>query len=332
MKKSPDKGQDRSATWRGTAGSVDAAGEHIELRYGSAREAEYEQWTPVAIVGRPMGGTFPVRWLVDPTEDSDVAVATRLELDFYLVENPQRSLLDLDPWEYAVYHCGTTSNVYSDVHWSYFPQGGSMKSPTVAPKVETVTWPFDEAERDRWYARDESLLLGSPASAFIKRVIGQKHAKRPRRFFGEALVAAKTPHLEGYYCPFKWLTSSRWADRTELAGSDAREFREALERHFPRLGEFQQRAMSAANRLEGLEPYRFRRRAHSLRGCSPWQERASIHLKCESEPFGWSAIMAPSTRRSGRRLRRSRASSAAPRRPCATGCARRNAIRASAAA
>ena len=129
-----------------------------------------------------------------------------------------------------------------------------MKSPTVAPGVDTVTWPFDEAERDRWYAGDESLLVGSQASASIKRVIGQKHAKRPRRFFGEALVAAKTPHSEGFYCPFKWLTSSRWADRTELPGSDAQEFREALERHFPQLAEFQQRAKRAANRLGGLKP------------------------------------------------------------------------------
>ena len=26
-----------------------------------------------------------------------------------------------DPWSYAIYHCGTAANIYSPVHWSYFP-------------------------------------------------------------------------------------------------------------------------------------------------------------------------------------------------------------------
>jgi hypothetical protein len=41
-----------------------------------------------------------------------------MELDFYLVEKLER-----DPWAYAVYHCGTGANMYSRVHWSYFPTG-----------------------------------------------------------------------------------------------------------------------------------------------------------------------------------------------------------------
>jgi hypothetical protein len=39
-------------------------------------------------------------------------------LDFYLVERRERN-----PWAYAIYHCGTGSNMYSKVHWSYFPSG-----------------------------------------------------------------------------------------------------------------------------------------------------------------------------------------------------------------
>ena len=81
-----------------------------------------------------------------------------------------------------------------------------------------------------------------------------------------------------------------------------------------------------------FESYRVRRRAHCLRGWSPWHDRGSIQLRYESGPFGWSARMVPSIRRSGPRSRRSRASSAAPVRRCGIGCARPNAIRASGAA
>jgi hypothetical protein len=40
------------------------------------------------------------------------------ELDFYLVE-----LREANPWAYAVYHCGTSANMYSKIHWSYFANG-----------------------------------------------------------------------------------------------------------------------------------------------------------------------------------------------------------------
>ena len=40
------------------------------------------------------------------------------ELTFYLVEKGEK-----DPWRYAIYHCGTASNIYSQVHWGYFPIG-----------------------------------------------------------------------------------------------------------------------------------------------------------------------------------------------------------------
>ena len=242
------------APWRWSAGAVDLAAEHIELRYGSAQEADYAQWMPVAVIGRAVRGTLPVRWLIDPTENSSIAEEIRRELDFYLIDHPRRSALTQDPWEYAVYHCSTTANVYSNVHWSHSPQGVPVNIPAAERTVESLTWPFDEIERERWCGGDERLLLRSPASAFIKRVLSRKHTVRPRRFFGEAWVAAQIPHSEGYYCPFKWLTSSRWVDGNELADRDAREFREALARHFPNLSEFQETAKAAAKRLRGVKP------------------------------------------------------------------------------
>lgn len=53
----------------------------------------------------------------------------RRELDFYLVSKGEP-----DPWVYAQYHCGTASNVYFNVHWSFFVPPSAMlvdKEPAV---------------------------------------------------------------------------------------------------------------------------------------------------------------------------------------------------------
>ena len=110
----------RPMIWRWTEGKVDRGKEHIELRCGDASEAEYKNWRPVALIGPPQNHTFPVEWLADEstTEDKGAIQAARKELDFYLVEKRER-----DPWVYAQYHCGTAANMYSKIHWSYFPEG-----------------------------------------------------------------------------------------------------------------------------------------------------------------------------------------------------------------
>lgn len=112
--------------WR--EGSVDRSQEHFELRYGSA-EAEddgWDDWTPIALIGRPVAGIATVQFLV-PTDDPNTVEAVRYakkEIQFYLID-----LEKTDPWEYAKYHCGTLANVYSDIHWSFFESG------TVSPSV-----------------------------------------------------------------------------------------------------------------------------------------------------------------------------------------------------
>ena len=108
-------------TWQ--EGSVDRSGEHIELRYSDASHAGNDQWTPVALIGRPTGLVFPVQWLAEPDVPREVIAKVRHELDFYLVEKHEPN-----PWGYAVYHCGTVANVYSGIHWSYFPSPGAQRS------------------------------------------------------------------------------------------------------------------------------------------------------------------------------------------------------------
>jgi hypothetical protein len=57
-------------------------------------------------------------------EETKMIDAVKKELDFYLIEWGERSPFR-DPWGYAIYHCVTSANIYSHVHWSYFPKGSS---------------------------------------------------------------------------------------------------------------------------------------------------------------------------------------------------------------
>lgn len=108
------------AIWRWEEGTVDEAGEHILLEYGDIQTESAEAWISVARLSPPQGQVFTVEWLIEPDTPEHAAAlsAGRRELDFFLVE-----LQKQDAWQYAIYHCSTMSNIYSDVHWAYFPQG-----------------------------------------------------------------------------------------------------------------------------------------------------------------------------------------------------------------
>jgi hypothetical protein len=81
-----------------------------------------ESALPVALVAEPVGQAFAVEFLqipeLDQGEYERIKQAVMKELTFYLVEKGEK-----DPWQYAIYHCGTASNIYSQVHWAYFPGG-----------------------------------------------------------------------------------------------------------------------------------------------------------------------------------------------------------------
>jgi hypothetical protein len=106
----------RSHSWAWSERSVNPEEEHFELLYGSARDPDWSTGVLVARVGRAINRVFGVQFLIDratvsPTGMIDAAVD---ELDFYLV-----NLGEPNPWSYAQYHCGTASNLYSSVHWSF---------------------------------------------------------------------------------------------------------------------------------------------------------------------------------------------------------------------
>ncbi len=110
--------------WRWEEGGVDEQEEHIELRYGNANQTSYEDWTPIARLAPPKDHVFIVEWLVqqESTEHADMLADARRSLDINLVEERV-----LEPWDYALYQCNTSSNMYSMIHWSYFPNGHEGK-------------------------------------------------------------------------------------------------------------------------------------------------------------------------------------------------------------
>ena len=102
-------GKRKLAQWEWKEGKVDRSAPHMKLVYGDAE-------LPVALVAKPVGHTFVVEFLqipeIDQSEYDRIKLAVTKELTFYLVE-----LGEKDPWKYAIYHCDTASNIYSDVHW-----------------------------------------------------------------------------------------------------------------------------------------------------------------------------------------------------------------------
>jgi hypothetical protein len=124
-------------------GHVDRDQEHIEIRYGDASHKQYEELQPIALIGKARRRVFPVRWLVDNFQDPMVSEVRR-ELDFYLVDKREP-----DPWGYAIYHCGTSANMYSKVHWSYYPSGeGGERHSSRIVRVSAEGPPGGAA--DRW--------------------------------------------------------------------------------------------------------------------------------------------------------------------------------------
>jgi hypothetical protein len=90
-------------------------------RFTIVRAARWDDWIPVARVGRPVNRVFPVQFVLpdDDREGAEAREAVSWSLDYYLIE-----LGEPDPWEYAIYHTKTLANMYSRVHWRWIRQSG----------------------------------------------------------------------------------------------------------------------------------------------------------------------------------------------------------------
>lgn len=112
-------GQPEEYAWRWEEGQVNTKREHIVITYGDLGGDDPQDPRRVALVAAPDGQVFRVQFLIDDAEETHAEVRQDVirELDYYLVK-----LRDPDPWAYAIYHCSTSSNVYSRVHWGYVPR------------------------------------------------------------------------------------------------------------------------------------------------------------------------------------------------------------------
>lgn len=112
--------ENKTYQWRWQNGEVDLRKEYIEISYEDDPDSNDNDPVPVALIGRPENNVFPIRWLVgiEAPENKNMVDLVKRELNFYLVEKEEP-----DPWAYAQYRCTTASNLYSSVHWAYYPEG-----------------------------------------------------------------------------------------------------------------------------------------------------------------------------------------------------------------
>ena len=109
-----------------------AQDEHFEITYFeiNAEQETGKKHKTLARIGRPRRNVFPVAFLHKNLPEGEagekVLAAIRKELDFYLVH-----LGEARPWAYLRYHCSTAANIYSPVHWGYYParRGRVLPSP-----------------------------------------------------------------------------------------------------------------------------------------------------------------------------------------------------------
>ena len=96
-------------------GTVNTDDDHIKIVYG-------DNQILAALIGHYQEKTFTVQFVLPEdlnTKDRQHIIRhVKHDLDFYLV-----GLKEKNPWAYAIYHCSTAANIYSSVHWGYYPKG-----------------------------------------------------------------------------------------------------------------------------------------------------------------------------------------------------------------
>lgn len=104
-----DDPNDRSGGW--VEAKVDQQKEHLVITYEDGAE-------PLVRIARGSHKRFVVEYESSWNDlDEESRRNIERELYFYLIE-----LQEPDPWSYARYHCGTTANAYSSVHWGWVPE------------------------------------------------------------------------------------------------------------------------------------------------------------------------------------------------------------------
>jgi hypothetical protein len=108
--------------WSWSLGEVNTSKDHFKLKYFSSSEDQNGHL--VALIGKPVGQNFTVKILEGEKslKNNKMVKAALKEIDYYLINKGET-----DPWRYAIYHCGTSSNLYSEIRWMYFPTDKDLK-------------------------------------------------------------------------------------------------------------------------------------------------------------------------------------------------------------
>jgi hypothetical protein len=105
----PPDNEKPTSNW--SEGIADVKEGHIKIWYKDEKH-------PSAIVTKNNEEGIVVQFFTDESTNPGAKEEIIRELNFYFNElNKQK------PWRYAIYHCSTSSNMYSDVRWGYFPKG-----------------------------------------------------------------------------------------------------------------------------------------------------------------------------------------------------------------
>lgn len=116
-------------SWNWQPGKVNIQNRYFELKYGFNP-------IPVARIGIGTNQSFIVEFLLNINDDVDklkeIFSEALWEIELYLINNSEP-----DPIEYMINHTKKCANMYSKIHWRYYPLGS--KRPIFLGKVNSIS-------------------------------------------------------------------------------------------------------------------------------------------------------------------------------------------------
>ncbi|MBK7632054.1 MAG: hypothetical protein IPJ23_15360 [Ignavibacteriales bacterium] len=122
-------------SWQWFTGKVDLGNRYFELKYGNNP-------SPVARIGISESKNFIVEFLINVNDESEkqkeIFTEVIWEIELYLINNSEP-----DPIECMINHTKKCANMYSRIHWKYFPKGSKYaiflsKENTLARSVISI--------------------------------------------------------------------------------------------------------------------------------------------------------------------------------------------------
>ena len=102
-------------SWNWQPGKVNIQNRYFELKYGFDP-------IPVTRIGIGSNRNFIVEFLLNVNDDVDklkeIFSEALWEIELYLINNSEP-----DPIEYMINHTKKCANMYSKIHWRYYPLG-----------------------------------------------------------------------------------------------------------------------------------------------------------------------------------------------------------------